>query len=522
MAVCAELNVPLGNLLASGGDTRLEIDPKTLLNNYGCSPFPRPKAYTFASSTATSISDLAYSRADVARSALCDSRGALSLEQRVHRQYETLREELITYLQLCEESPEVIFSPSGTDSQLHALFIARTILGGDVCSIVVGADETGSGTANAALGRHFNDRTANGERVTKGAPIAGLSEGNSLLEIPVRAKQGEPGERADLDDEVLSTVAHVIASGRKVMLQVMDCSKLGTQCPSPATIERLRREHGQRVQVVVDACQARLSRARLKWYLRQDCMVVITGSKFFTGPPFCGALLVPAGASPVMAAVHEVPRELCAYTNRCDWPVTWSRIRESLPDRTNLGELLRWVAASEEIRLYFQVPRYVRSSLLQRFASVVGKLIARNEVLQPLPAQVRPPCDIDEEEMQYPTIFPFFVRGEGGPMSLAAATSIYRALNRDVAHLLPGSATTDERELGRCLCHIGQPVPIRACDAGMLGAIRISAGARFVYGGWLHGADVQRHCEAQLEQIRVILRKIEILQKYFSRVEPAL
>jgi len=38
----------------SGGDLRLNIDEIHLLNKYGCRPFPRPDAFTFASSTASS------------------------------------------------------------------------------------------------------------------------------------------------------------------------------------------------------------------------------------------------------------------------------------------------------------------------------------------------------------------------------------------------------------------------------------------------------------------------------------
>ena len=54
--------VDLPDLLASGGDARLLLDPITRLNDYGCRPFPRPEAFTFASSTATSISERGYRR----------------------------------------------------------------------------------------------------------------------------------------------------------------------------------------------------------------------------------------------------------------------------------------------------------------------------------------------------------------------------------------------------------------------------------------------------------------------------
>ena len=54
------LAAPVEVLLTTGGDTRLAVDPETGLNCYGCSPRPRPDAITFASTTATSISDGAF------------------------------------------------------------------------------------------------------------------------------------------------------------------------------------------------------------------------------------------------------------------------------------------------------------------------------------------------------------------------------------------------------------------------------------------------------------------------------
>jgi hypothetical protein len=48
----------------SGGDLRLNIDEIDLLNKYGCRPFPRPDAFTFASSTGTSVSNFAYDKTD--------------------------------------------------------------------------------------------------------------------------------------------------------------------------------------------------------------------------------------------------------------------------------------------------------------------------------------------------------------------------------------------------------------------------------------------------------------------------
>lgn len=49
---------------------------------------------------------------------------------------------------------------------------------------------------------------------------------------------------------------------------------------------------------VVDACQGRFEIDWLNDLLSKNAIVLITGSKFFRGPPFSGGVLVPA---PLMA-----------------------------------------------------------------------------------------------------------------------------------------------------------------------------------------------------------------------------
>ena len=65
--ILENLAKPTEYLFMTGGDLRLNIDEFELLNKYGCRPFPRPEAFTFASSTATSVSNFAFDRTDKAR-----------------------------------------------------------------------------------------------------------------------------------------------------------------------------------------------------------------------------------------------------------------------------------------------------------------------------------------------------------------------------------------------------------------------------------------------------------------------
>ena len=158
----AELFLPLDRLLGCGGDPRLDIDPVSGMNQYGCRPLPCPDAISLGSSTATSISERAYDRAGNARDRLMRSAISVGIDQAHEARIEAMRGELKSCLGLSGTMVEVVFSPSGTNSQLQALFLARALLGPALTTIVVAADQTGSGTADTARGHHFS--AADGER----------------------------------------------------------------------------------------------------------------------------------------------------------------------------------------------------------------------------------------------------------------------------------------------------------------------------------------------------------------------
>src|SRR5271169_2389344 len=125
----AELFAPLDRLLCAGGDARLTINPASGLNEYGCQPYPCPDTLSFSSSTATSISQRGYDRAQAAREALMQSAIAVGIEAAFEDRIEAMRDELRGYLGLSRASTDLVLSPSGTDAQLQALFLARALLG---------------------------------------------------------------------------------------------------------------------------------------------------------------------------------------------------------------------------------------------------------------------------------------------------------------------------------------------------------------------------------------------------------
>jgi hypothetical protein len=509
-AAMADLFGPLDHLLGSGGDPRLSIDPASGANEYGCQPFPCPDTLSFASSTATSISGRAYDHAGKARESLMRSAIAIGIDAAFDARIEAMRDELKGWLGI-ETKADVVFSPSGTDSQLQALFLARALLGPALTTVIVAADQTGSGTADTARGCHFKAATANGSRVRKGDSIAGLAESVANVTLPLFDGTGGFRSQADSDSMVLAAVEKSVANGTSVLLQIMDSSKLGWRAPGERCLDEIATRWPGQVLIVVDACQMRIGRARLRKYLDRGYLVIITGSKFFTGPPFSGALLVPAVLSKALDPATEVASGLRDYSSRSDWPVNWTALRSGFPIRTNFGQWLRWEAALEEIGAYYGVPDEFRRSALTMFGEGVERIIGSSPSLRMLRPQQKPES-ADDEEMAQATIFPFVIRHEDRDLSLAGCRKIYRALARDAGNAACANAQRGDPEIAAKVCLIGQPVALGGTGQHPVAVLRICAGARLVTEAWSSDPDTAReNLQRELGRVGAIVSKLEWL-----------
>ncbi|MBR0995594.1 hypothetical protein JQ580_33300 [Bradyrhizobium japonicum] len=499
-----DLFTPLDTLLVSGGDPRLALDVRDRVNGYGCSASPEPEIWNFASSTASTISQAAYDRAALAREELMHKCLFDEVEIAFDARCEDMRDELRDHLKLAARV-DIVFSPSGTDSQLHALFLAGVLLGAPPVTIVVGADQTGTGTIHTARGHHFSSMTASGLAVRKDGAVAGLA--GTTVALPLLG----PGiaMRADSDAAVLDAIEATIAQGAPVLLQIMDASKLGWRAPSEACLDEIARRWPRKVQIVVDACQARLGRRRLRSYLDRGYLVLMSGSKFFGGPAFSGAVLVPKGLSRSLDRVERIPAGIFDYAGRCDWPMGWTALRSRFERRPNFGQWLRWEAALAEIGRYYAVPDAFRAKMLAELAAGIGSMIALSPSFRPVPTAIGT-AGADDEEFAQATIFPFILLRDGKPVSIAETGAVHRALARDMSEAIGGSAADRQVAVRRCL--VGQPVRLGLQDEAPQAALRLCVGARLVTEAWSPDmAQAQRNVQEILDRIAHVLVKIELL-----------
>jgi hypothetical protein len=501
----SDLFMPLDDLLVRGGDGRLSLDRPRGVNEYGCGPFPSLDMWCFSSSTASPISEAAYERVGLAREKLMRSAIAVGFEAAFDIRAEEMREELKAHLEL--SAAEVIFSPSGTDSQLHTLALARSLLGSELVTIVVAADQTGSGTAYTARGHHFSSRTAAKRVVRKDTPIAGLA-GNSVV-LPLLKASSDIEARVDSDDAVLQTIERTVSGGSAVLLQIMDSSKLGWRAPSQACLDEIARRWPDRVQVVVDACQMRLSRRRLKTYLDRGYMVLITGSKFFGGPAFSGALLLPAALARSLEPAEGIAAGLADYASRSDWPASLAAWRSRFESRPNIGQWLRWEAALTEMTAYYRLPGAFRKLALRELGETVASLIALSPSLQPVSSAVTT-SDVEDEEFSHPTIFPFTVRQDGNLLSATNCRLLHRALMRDCGDLVADSPA-DRAVAAQCSL-VGQPVRIERQGEAPTAVLRLCIGARLIAEAFSPDAAVaHQNLLRTADRVAGIIAKIELL-----------
>jgi hypothetical protein len=515
------LSMPTHVLMATGGDIRLRTDPETLLNGYGCSHRPRPWAITFASSTASSVSERGYMAADAAR--LRANRAALAEHDErtsIKTCLEEVREELARLLQL-EFGTEIVLSASGTDAELLAL--ALTHIGGNadapICNILVGPEETGRGVPLAARGFHFAVDTALQEQVTPGTLIAGFRPDTRLCSIAVRDSDAQLKPIEAIEADIRDAVKKAMARGERVLLHALDLSKTGLMAPRPSLLGELRRIYGCKFDIVVDACQTRLSPSSIGRYLALGAVVLITGSKFFTGPPFSGAALIPRAIAGRLA-IRKLPSGLNDYFSQDDF-FSGGRAASMCRSAGNIGLALRWHAALAEMGAFFAVPVENRLAILERFGETVRAAISARPLLTliPIPQLFR---DVGEEAWERTTtIFPFVVSDPQSChryLEFEKALSLYRWLNSDISEILP-----HERLLASKICHIGQPVSLANSVGGKpFGALRISAGARLVSGELSHAhLSNSERLERELQDVKTVFEKIDLVLRNWRLVEEA-
>lgn len=511
-----QFNLPsTEQLLVEGGDARIALDPNSRVNKYGCQATPNPELMAYGSSTASVISEAGFAAADRLRNALLQDIGEKSPEKIYAQELNRIRRELI---QLCglehHTGLEVIFAASGTDLHLIASQMISGTEDKPTLAIMPDPTETGSGVPTALIGCHFSNRSALGTSVTEGVPIAG-NRGIEIVTVAIRSEDGTPRDIATIDAEVESLVTNAAKVGQRVLLILVDVSKTGFIAPSPACVLALHQRYPDTVDVLVDACQFRISPSTLQAYLENDFMVAVTGSKFLTGPTFSGALMIPANVAQRLNE-HPLPSALCAYSTRADWPQSWSTAK-ILDNVANFGLLLRWEAALEEFRTFRALSESDISNFLQLFKTSVENHLKNHPTIEcvSIPSLNRGPLTQAASWDSIQTIFPCVLYHPGGvPLNREETAQIYRWLQTDISLNTDLESFGLTPEIARMRCQLGQPVACGSRNTIPVSALRLCSSARLVVkalkGGPIASETIIKNALATLDKAAALVQKLGV------------
>jgi hypothetical protein len=502
-------NLSTDLLAISGGDDRLALDAETGLNIYGCSARPRP-VIGYSSSTASSISAAAFELVRARHSQLAARLANEDPADVYAESLEVLRTRLRGLYRLPADI-DVLFTPSGTDLELPVLALALAGPEKRVTNVLVGEDEVGSGCVYSAAGQHFRKSTAHGAAAVVGEPIAGFEpERIRLAKVEVRRPSGLARPAEAIYEDIVAAVDAALAGGDRAIVHVVHRSKTGIVVPTWEQVEALAARFGNRVDLVIDACQGRISPDNLAGYLAMGASVMVTGSKFIAGPPFSGMLFVPPGLA-ARAQAMEVSKGLSQYAFRAEWPQGWRAADSVLPKGASFGLLLRLEAAIYELQRLAAVPDERLLAVVKAFGESVRAFTERSPRFSLFIAAegLRPQTHIDhpfERDMLF-TVQVVGTKPDGRPLDIDDAKQLYHQLYTDLSDRFDNPA---DKAVAREICHVGQPVKcLKNQDGTTLATLRLSLSAPLI--SCLAGIDDEALAARFAADFDRIAAKVELL-----------
>lgn len=425
-------------LLVSGGDARIALDPHSGLNKYGCRPYPDPQMLALGSSTASVISAASFAAAGQLRDRLLQELGAESFEAIYAREMQRIRMALLR--DLSDGDVELVFTTSGTDAHAVAARHVASASTAPLRVVMVEEAETGSGVAEALMGQSF---AGSGWK-------DGCFDAIEVLSVPLREADGRTRPADHVDADVAVRVDEAVAQGRRVLLVMADQSKTGLIAPSPACVLGLHHRHPESLDILVDACQFRVATSTLRAYLQQGFMVALTGSKFFTGPSFSGVLLFPES----LGRRLKIPTGDDAGT-------------------ANFGLLLRWEAALVELNRFRAVPESFVIRFMRTFEQAVQQRLIDDPHFEPLEVALleRQPFTAQRSWDHIQSIFPFMLYR---PEAAGGRSTLNREETLEIYRQLPVAGASGLR------CQLGQPVACGTREGIPVSALRLCISARLI------------------------------------------
>lgn len=409
-------------LITSGGDERISVDANGR-NKYFMNPLESAGFLNRSSCTCSALSIEARPGVEALAEKLVNSDAAEEV-------YEDQRKRLHDFIDV--KTPfDVFFAPSGSDLCYYSLLIANMINPDKpIMNIVTCPEELGSGSVLAYKGTFFSDYTQiepveKGEKVNKRLSI-------SYLDFPARDKHGSILEH---NQEIISDIKQ-FENSHFLIGNIVIGSKSGIE----NNLSIVEQTQDRNIMWVVDLCQLRTTKALIDRLMELNCCVMITGSKFYQSPPFCGAFLVP---NKILQRI-DLSRHEEADTDGFDrifsyydFPPQFP-IRSEFQKKRNIGMLLRWEAALYEMKKHAEMGEEVVTDIIANWNDIVTEHIANSPYFELM----------KDQDITNKSIISFRVKVDDQYLSHQQLRKLYENISLESPKELP-----EFKRLG-----IGQPV----------------------------------------------------------------
>ncbi len=492
------LACPTHILLTQGGDERLHISPETGVNKYHVPSFPQSDIIIRSSCTCSPPTVSGFVSAELLRQKLLIAALKKELPRAFSTSMKNVRDRISIAFELTHSQPFLLCTPSGTDTEILITYLAlcqyqkmrfqsmdeqtsESTKVALVCHIFMASSEVGSNAVAASECRYFSSYSPDGSQVAMGDCIEGFDEKNvEVIALPARNDNGTIKDIESLENELKYLVQESIEKkGQIVVLHKVDCSKTGIKTPSFSFLYRLKQKYQNNLVIVVDAAQMRCETIAISKYLNAGFCVLCTGSKFFSGSPFSGLLLLPHQEESYFLTQEAVPN-LGSYFAKDDVDERLGVLRNSLPDRKNYGLLLRWEIALENIEKYITIPMEKRTYIISQWLEQAKCLVAETEYVNVFTEDV---TEVDRRIDRLGgcnTIISVTFHPEcGEALDVESLKTVYQWMATDISTLLPNYATVEEYSIAQQKCLLGQPVNIRTGQS-RFGILRIALGSPMI------------------------------------------
>jgi hypothetical protein len=256
-------------------------------------------------------------------------------------------------------------------------------------------------------------------------------------------------------------------------------------------------------------------------------MVQVTGSKFLTGPPFSGALIIPRKFRARVTNVEALLDQAPTVGSKQDWSGHWRdqfsiATEDSAP---SLGAIFRWLPALFEAQLFNAIPDTVRQYCFERFRAALNARLDKSRWLLRIQeigevGRIRGSPNLASSSIICFSVIVNCWDGSRRALDEIDCRKIFHLLNLDVSGEL-GQLSPAQRASARLQAHIGQPVLLKSKgDSGDTAILRMVLGARF-FGIVAHAGpgSVEAALESEISDAMRALDKLELVAQMWSRAK---